>query len=123
MAKKKDKTLLFIVGGAAVAGLAWWYFSRTKAVVSPVYRVVNNPQTVAPVSAEVIQAAGAAAGTALAPGSFVAPLPEGNVTAGEGAGGKGGQPMSTGDIFPTSVYNVDVSPNMAGCGLYGDGSE
>lgn len=108
---------MFIIGGAAVAGLAWWWLSRPKAtVISPVYRVVTQGQTVSPLAASVTAAADAAANLINAANGAGAGS---NLTAGSGSEGKGSQPISTGDTFPTSVYAVDTSANMAGCGLYG----
>lgn len=128
MAKKKDKTLMFIIGGAAVAGLAWWWLSRPKTVVSPVYRVVSNPQTVSPVAADITAAGNAAADIINASnnsGSGNVQVPQGlkTVYAGDGTSGSGSQMPDVMDTFPGSVYSVNTSRSIAGAGLYGDGSE
>ena len=78
--------------------------------------MVTQGQTVSPLAASVTAAAGAAADIINAANNAGAGS---SSTAGSGTDGTGSQPISTGDTFPTSVYAVDTSANMAGCGLYG----
>ena len=122
----KKKTLIYIAGGAAVAGLVWWWLSRPKTVVSPVYRVINNPQTVSPVAADITAAGNAAAAIINASnssgsgsGNVQAPQSLQNVTAGESLPNL----PSYQDNFPGSVYSLNQNSALAGAGLYGDGSE
>ena len=119
----KKKTILYIVGGAAVVGIAYWLFTRPKQVaVSPVYRVVNNPNTTG-LAADITAAGNAAAAIINASNNGSAGSSSDFSGGGSGTSGSGSQPVSTMDTFPGNVYAVDTSKNIAGCGLYGDGSD
>lgn len=116
----KKKTLIYIAGGAAVAGLVWWWLSRPKTtVVSPVYRVVSNPQAVAPVAADITAAGNAAAAIINAAnsgnaGQVQVPQSLQNISSGSGSD------LPSADN-PSSVYSLETSPLMAG-GIYGSRS-